>query len=154
MSGSKPARTSTGHCANTSREVFLRMSMMAGHCSDLHLFKTLLCTWWWKGLYKDVMAHSNSCPPIMCLQQGTGMIQQRPPLEPGPVQRPFQIWGVGIIELPNTSKGSSMPLGSKTSLPSGPLCFQRQTRRVWAPEALLSDQGANLLSHQWTCMPR
>lgn len=56
---------------------------MAGHFSGLHLFKTVVRTWWWEGLYKDAMALAQSCPQC-AFGRGTGRVQ-RPPLQPIPV---------------------------------------------------------------------
>jgi len=32
--------------------------------------------------------------------------EKRPPLHPISVRRPFQIWGIDIMELPKTAKGN------------------------------------------------
>ena len=84
-----------------------------------------------------------------------------PPLEPIPVQRPFQIWGVDIMELPVTSKGNKYVIVFQDLLTKFPLVFanpdQKSVRIVpllaeefipllGVPEALLSDRGTNLLS--------
>ena len=61
---------------------------MAGHFSGPRLFKAVVRTWWWEGLYKDAMAVAKSCPQCV-FGRGTGRVQ-RPPLQPIPVQRPFQ----------------------------------------------------------------
>ena len=94
---------------------------MAGHFSGPRLFKTLSRTWWWKGLYKDAMTHVKSCPPC-AFSRGTGRLQ-RPPLEPIPVQRPFQIWGVDIMELPRTTKGNQYVIVFQDFFTKWPLVF-------------------------------
>ena len=136
---------------------------MAGHFSGPRLFKTVVRTWWWEGLYKDAMAHAKSCPQC-AFGRGTGRVQ-RPPLQPIPVQRPFQIWGVDILELPRTNKGNHYAIVFQDFFTKWPLVFpapdQKSLRitRLLAeelvpmfgvPEALLSDRGANLLSHLMT----
>ena len=86
----------------------------------------------------------------------------RPPLHPIPVRRPFQIMGVDIMDLPLTQQGNQHVVVFQDYLTKWPLVFpvpdQRAHRlaRLLAkevvpmfgvPECLLSDRGANLLSH-------
>ena len=73
---------------------------MAGHFSGLHLFKTVAHIWWWEGLYKDALAFAKCCPQC-AFSPGKGQVQ-RPLLQPIPVERLFQIWGVDILKLPCT----------------------------------------------------
>lgn len=35
---------------------------MAAHFSVPRFIKTVACSWWWEGLYKDAMALAKSCP--------------------------------------------------------------------------------------------
>ena len=57
---------------------------MAGHFSGPCLFKAVVRTWWWEGLYKDAMAVAKSCPECV-FGRDTGRVQ-RPPLQPIPIQ--------------------------------------------------------------------
>ena len=138
---------------------------MAGHFSGPHLFKTVAHTWWWEGLYKDALALPKSCPQC-AFGLGTGRVQ-RPPLQPIPVQRPFQIWGVDILELPRTHKGNHyaivfqdfftkwplvFPAPDQKSLRIARLLTEKLVPMFGVLEALLSDCGANLLSHLMTDM--
>ena len=87
---------------------------------------------------------------------------QRPPLHPIPVQKPFQIIGVDIMELPITESGNKYVIVFQDFLTKWPMVFaapdQKSARIVCllaeeivplfgVPNALLSDRGANLLSH-------
>ena len=95
---------------------------------------------------------------------GTGKTL-RPPLHPIPVDRLFQIVGVDIMELPKTSRGNNYVVVFQDFLSKFPLVFpvpDQKTERLarllveqvvplfGVPEALLSDRGANLLSHLMT----
>lgn len=132
---------------------------MAGHFSGVKLYKVLLRHWWWPGMYTDIVKHCSSC--LQCaIVNGTGHVNC-PPLHPIPVQRPFQIIGVDIMDLPMTS-GNRHVVVFQDFLTKWPLAFpvadQKAIRLVrllteevipWfgVLEALLSDQGNNLLSH-------
>ena len=89
---------------------------------------------------------------------GTGC-RNKPPLCPIPVQRPFQIVGV---ELPKTDNGNHYVVVFQDCFTKWPLAFATSDQQSltlvkllveqWiplfrVPEALLSDRGANLLSH-------
>ena len=133
---------------------------MAGHFSGAKLYKALLRHWWWPGMYSDVIKHCSSCPQC-AIVNGTGRVN-RPPLHPIPVQRPFQIIGVDIMDLPMTTSGNRHVVVFQDFLTKWPLAFpvpdQKAIRLVkllteeviplfGVPEALLSDRGTNLLSH-------
>ena len=133
---------------------------MSGHFSGPRIFKAISRTWWWEGLHRDAMTHARNCPSCM-FGHGSGRTQ-RPPLEPIPVQRPFQIWGVDIVELPRTRKGNCYAIVFQDFFTKWPLVFPAQDQKslriarllteqlipmFGVPEALLSDRGANLLSN-------
>ena len=82
-----------GHCG-----------MTGGHFSGKRTFNTLAQHWWWKHMYRDTINFCKSCPDC-AIVSGVGR-RNKPPLCPIPVQRPFQIIGVDIMELPKTSKGN------------------------------------------------
>ena len=133
---------------------------MAGHFSGAKLYKCLVRHWWWPGMYTDVVNHCASCPQC-AIVNGTGRVN-RPPLHPIPVQRPFQIIGVDIMDLPLTTSGNRHIVVFQDFLTKWSLAFpvpdQKAIRLVklltqdvipWfgVPETLLSDRGTNLLSH-------
>ena len=87
---------------------------------------------------------------------------KRPPLHPIPVQRPFQVVGVDIMELPLTEAGNKYVLVFQDYLTKWPMVYpmpDQKSERIakiivqellpffGVPEALLSDRGTNLLSH-------
>ena len=133
---------------------------LAGHFSARRLFNTLTRTWWWEGMYRDIESHCKSCPQCAVVT-GAGR-PGRPPLQPIPVSRPFQILGVDIMDLPKTERGNKHVLVFQDFLTKWPLVFpipDQKTHRIvqilveeiiplfGVPEALLSDRGTNLLSH-------
>ena len=76
--------------------------ILAGHFSANRLFQTLSRHWWWEGMHKDCVEYCRSC--VECaIVKGTGRVH-KPPLHPIPVQRPFQIIGVDVMELPVTQQ--------------------------------------------------
>ena len=106
-------------------------------------------------MYKDALGHSNSCPQC-AIVSGGGHVH-KPPLHPVPVERAFQILEVDIMELPKTSKSNQYVVVFQIFLTKWPMVSLYQIRRLFVqllveqifgvPEALLSDRGANLLSH-------
>ena len=127
---------------------------LAGHFSTNRLYNTLIRTWWWEGMYKDVDYHCKSCPEC-AIVTGAGR-PGRPPLKPIPVNRPFQIFGVDIIDLPKTERGNKHVIVFQDFLSKWPIVFplpdQKTTRIVkllveeivpvfGVPEAILSDRG-------------
>ena len=133
---------------------------LAGHFSTNRLYNTLIRTWWWEGMYKDVDYHCKSCPE--CAIVTAAGRPGRPPLKPIPVNRAFQIFGVDIMDLPKTERGNKHVIVFQDFLSKWPIVFplpdQTTTRIVkllveeivpvfGVPEAILSDRGTNLLSH-------
>ena len=133
---------------------------MAGHFSGEKLYRALTRHWWWPGMYSDVIKYCSNCPQC-AIVNGSGGIN-KPPLNPIPVQRPFQIIGVDVMDLPVTEQGNRHVVVFQDFLTKWPLAFpvpdQKAVRLVkllteeviplfGVPEALLSDRGTNLMSH-------
>ena len=111
-------------------------------------------------MYKDVMEFCRSCGECATV---TGVGRRcRPPLHPIPVQRPFQIIGVDIMELPVTEQGNRYVIVFQDFLTKWPLVFPAPDQKAiriarlvaeevfplfGIPDALLSDRGAKLLAH-------
>ena len=130
---------------------------MAGHCSGNQLYKTLAQHWWWEGMYADSLSYCKNCPE-WAIVSGGGRVP-KPPLHAIPISRPFQIVGVDIMELPKTKRGNQYVIVLFTkwplAFPAPDQKFSHIARLLveeivplfGVPEALLSDQGTNLLSH-------
>ena len=134
--------------------------VMGGHFSGTHLYNTLAIHWWWDGTYVDAMKFAKNCPEC-AIATGGGKIA-RPPLHPIPVQQPFQILGIDIMELPKTTAGNKYVIVLQDFLTKWPMVYaapdqkaQRIARLLaeelvpfcGVPEGVLSDRGTNLLSH-------
>ena len=132
---------------------------LAGHFSGTKLYKTLVRRWWWPRMYTDVLDYANNCPQC-AIVQGTRR-QQKPPLHPIVTERPFQIVGVDIMELPITTRGNRYVIVFQDLFTKWPMVFPTPDQKAvriaqllveeviptfGVPEALLSDRGTNLLS--------
>ena len=132
---------------------------LAGHFSGPRLYKTLVRRWWWPHMYTDAMNYAKNCPQC-AIVEGTGR-RQRPLLQPIITERPFQIVGVDIMELPVTAKGNKYVIVFQDLFTKWPMVFptpDQKTERIarllveeiipcfGVPEAVLSDRGTNLLS--------
>ena len=145
------------------REQLLREShrgIYSGHFSGNRLYNLLVKHWWWPGMYADAMAFCKKCPEC-AIVTGAGR-QLKPSLKPIPVQRPFQIMGLDIMDLPATEQGNKHVVVFQDMFTKWPLVFpvpDQKAERIarllceeivplfGVPEALLTDRGANLLSH-------
>ena len=134
--------------------------ILAGHFSGPRLYKSLMHKWWWKYMYRDALNYAQSCPQC-AIVQGAGR-KQKPPLHPIPTERPFQIVGVDVMELPITTRGNKYvvvfqdlftkwpmvnPTPDQKAVRIARLLVEEIVPFFGVPEALLSDRGANLLSH-------
>lgn len=70
------------------------------HLSGQRVDKVLSRTWGWKGMYSDATSHAKNCPKCAF---ATGEARPgHPPYNSIPVQRPFQIIGTDVMDLPRT----------------------------------------------------
>ena len=135
-------------------------SMMGGHFVGRKMYGALVRHWWWSGMYSDTLRFARGCPE--CAVVSGGSRPHRPPLHPIPVQRPFQIVGVDVMELPLTEDGNRYVLVFQDFLTKYPLVFPMLDQKAiriakllvkevipffGVPESLLSDRGTNMLSH-------
>ena len=130
------------------------------HFGGKKLFQTMSRQWWWEGMHKDIMHFVQNCPECTIVSGGRKTVH--PPLHPIPVQRPFQILGVDIMDLPLTKQGNRHILVFQDHFSKWPMVYaipDQKANRIaqilcdeiipmfGVPEALLSDRGTNLLSH-------
>ena len=105
--------------------------ILAAHFSGPRLFKTISRRWWWKGMYKDLMNYARGCP--QCTIVGRAEQKKIPPLMPIPVDHPFQIVGVDIMELPLTAKGNKYLVVFQDLFTKWPMAFptpDQKTERI------------------------
>ena len=106
-----------------------------------------------------MISYADSCAHC-AIVEGTGR-KQKPLLQPIMTERPFQIFGVDIMELPVTAKGNHYVIVFQDLFTKGPMVYptpDQKTERIaklvvkeivpcfGVPEAILSDQGTNSLS--------
>ena len=72
--------------------------IMAGHFSGPKIYKTMSYQWWWQNMYRDITNYTHGCAQC-AIVTGSGR-RQPPPMQPNPVDHPFQIIGIDIMELP------------------------------------------------------
>ena len=111
-------------------------------------------------MYTDAQEFSRNCGECATVT-GVGR-RSKPPLHPIPVQKPFQIVGVDIMELPITTRGNRYVIVFQDFLTKWPLVFAAPDQKAiriahlvaeelfpmfGVPDAPLSDRGANLLAH-------
>ena len=111
-------------------------------------------------MHADALQFARNCPE--CAIVSGGAKPTRPPLHPIPVQRPFQIVGVDVMDLPKTTDGNChvivfqdyltkwalvYPIPYQKSLRIAKLLVEEVIPFFGVPEALLSDRGTNLLSN-------
>ena len=123
------------------------------------MYAALVRSWWWDGMHADTLRFVRNCPACSIVSGG-GKVT-RPPLHPISVQRPFQIIGVDVMDLPKTIDGNFDVVVFQEYLIKWPLVFavpdQKSITLVrllveevipffGVPETLLSDRGTNLLS--------
>ena len=110
-------------------------------------------------MYTDAMNYANNCPQC-AIVEGTGR-RQKPLLQPIATERPFQIIGVDIMELPVTTQGNRYVVVFQDLFTKWPMVYptpDQKTERIarllveeivpcfGVPEAVLSDRGTNILS--------
>ena len=75
-----------------------------GHFSGPKVYSAMAKKRWWNGMYTDVLACCKRCPECTVV---TGAVRQhRPLLHPVTIQRPFQIVGLDVMNLPCTEAGN------------------------------------------------
>ena len=133
--------------------------VMSGHFSGPKIYKAMSRQWWWNRMYQDIINYTRTCPQC-AIATGVGR-RQSPPMQSIPVDHPFQIVGVDIMELPLTTNGNRYAIVFQDLFTKWPMVYaapdQKAVRIVkllveeivpvfGVPEALLSDRGTNLLS--------
>ena len=101
---------------------------MGARFSGNRMFKTISQKWWWDGMHHDVLHFAKNRPECAIVSGGGGV--SRPPLHQIPVQRPFQIIGVDIMDLPATQQGKKHVLVFQDYLTKWPMVFPFLTRKL------------------------
>ena len=134
-------------------------SKFGGHFAGYRLYGSLSDKWWWNGMYVDCVEFTKNCPK--CLT-ATGSVRHfQAPIHPIPIQRPFQMVGVDVMELPGTEQGNKYVVVFQDLFTKWPMVYavpdQKTIRITWLlieqiipffgiSENQLSDCGTNFLS--------
>ena len=126
------------------RETVLKEShggVYAGHFSGGKLYSTICRDWWWPTIYRDVIEFCKNCPDCAVVS-GSGR-KHVPPLHPIPVQRPFHIFDVNIMELPVTEQGNRYIIVFQDFLTKWPLATSAPDRELPLNERYNLRRNAN-----------
>ena len=93
----------------------------AGHFSGPRLYAALRRKWWWRNMYRHAVEFCRSCGE--CATVGGVGRRNKPPPHPIPVQRPFQIVGLDVMELPKTEQGNRYLIVFQDFMTKWPLVF-------------------------------
>ena len=130
---------------------------MGSHFSGDRLFSTLALHWWWEGMHWDAVQFVKNCPECAIVRGGGRATI--PPLHPIPVSRPFQSLRVDSMDLPLTQAANKhavvfltkwlfvFPVPDQRARRLAQLLVEKGFPVFGVPECMLSDRGANLLSH-------
>ena len=133
--------------------------VMSGHFSGPGIYKTMLRQWWWEHMYQDIINYTHNCPQC-AIASGVGR-RQSLPMKSIPVDHPFQIVSIDIMELPLAASGNKYAIVFQDLFTKWPMVYAAPDQMVTrlakilvneivpmfgVPEALLSDRGTNLLS--------
>ena len=133
--------------------------VMAGHFSGPRVYQEMSRKWWWNQMHQDILSSGKNCP--QCATVTRPGRKQLPPLQSVPVNHPFQIVGMDIMELPLTISGNKYTILFQDLYTKWPMVYatpdqkaemiaklltQKIVPMFRVPEDLLSDQDINLLS--------
>ena len=120
--------------------------VIAGHFSGDRLYELVSHHWWWETLYKNAVSYCRNCPEC-AIVSGVGRINHSL-LHPIPVHRPFQIWGVGVMELPVTAKGNRYIIVFQNLFTKWPLVFATPDQKAIRITKLLAEELVPILDAQ------
>ena len=130
-----------------------------GHLCDAKLHSELARHHWWLGMRTHIGKWYRGC--LTCVTRCIGCQEHRP-LVPIPVAGPFDKVGVDVLQLPRSYDGNQyavvfvdyltkwlevFPTKNQTALTIAWLLVEKIIARHGVPSDLLSDGGANFLSH-------
>jgi len=130
--------------------------VMSGHFSGPKIYQVMSRQWWCENMYRYIVDYTKNFPQCASAT-GTGRKQQLP-MHSIPVELPFQIVGVDIMETANGNRRVIVfqdfftkwpvvyPAPDQKAKRNAELLVKEVVLVFGVPEALLSDRGANLLS--------
>ena len=121
----------------------------SGHFSGPKLYNAMVKCWWWKGMYKDVLAYCKECPEC-AVATGVGR-QRRPPLHPIPIERPFQVVAVDIMDLLCTENDNKHVVVFQDMFTKWPMVYAVPDQKAERLAKLLFE--GRFLEYQKLCCP-
>ena len=86
-----------------------------GHSSGQRMFNAMVTScWWWERMFSDLLNYAKACPEC-AITNGSGR-RMKPPLQPIPVHRPFQLLAIDVMYLPLTEEGNHHVHWKKTDI--------------------------------------
>ena len=122
---------------------------MGAHFSGNRLFNTLARHWWWEGMFADAVHYARNCPECATVSGGRKVL--RPPLHPIPVNKPFQIVGVDIMELPKTTQGNKYVLVFQDFLTKWPMVYPIPDQKSQRIAEILVQEVLSLVCQRTFC---
>ena len=131
----------------------------SGHFAARGLFRKLSKQYWWKGMYADIYHYCRSC--LTCASYSGSRHKAPAPLQPLPVEAPFECVGIDIMEMPQTCEGNryvlvimdyltkwveAFPMVNQCCETIARLLVDHVICRHSIPNQILSDRGSNFLS--------
>ena len=131
-----------------------------GHFSGQRMFNAMVTSWWWEGMFSDLVNYAKACPECAIINGSDR--RMKPPLQPHPVHRLFQLLAIDVMDLPLTEEGNRHVLVIQDLFTKWPFIYavpgQKALRiacllveevipNFGVPESLLSDRGTNFLSN-------
>ena len=110
----------------------------AGHFSGPRLYATLRRKWWWQNMYRHAVEFCKSCGECATVA-GVGR-RNKPLLHPIPVQHPFQIVGLDIMELPKTEQGNRYVIVFQDFMTKWPLVFPAPDQKAIRLAKLVAEE--------------
>ena len=89
-------------------------------------------------MYQDALEYAESCPQC-AIVKGTGC-KNKPPLHPISTERPFQIVGVNIMELPVTTRGNKYVVVFQDLFTKWPMVYPTSNQKAEIIACLLVEQ--------------
>ena len=112
--------------------------VMAGHFSGPRVYQEMSRKWWWNQMHQDILSSVKNCPQCATVT-GAGR-KQLQPLQSIPVNHPFQIVGVDIMELPLTTNGNKYAIVFQDLFTKWPMVYATPDQKAERIAKLLTQE--------------
>ena len=108
------------------------------HFGGNKIFQTMSHHWWWPRMHGDIMQFAQNC--LECRIVSGGGKTVHPPLHSIEVQRPLQIIGVDIMDLPLTKQGNRPALVFQDHFSKWPMVYAIPDQKAHWITRILCDE--------------